>query len=979
MANDRTLELQIRIAAEEAARIVSSLKGEMKALADESGKYAKNEGAALNRSFKDSEAAAKNTVSSIGDIKRAVGSLVEVAAAAKALSVIKDMGAFALQTADNFQTAKNQFGILLGDMEAGAGLFNEIKKFNDVTPFDLDTLTQATNVLISAKVPLKDLQAQLTKFGDLSQGNSQKMTSYVNAFSQAAAKGKADMQVLNTYLHQGVPILDELAKNFNVTTAEIVEMSSKGQISFADFSKALDNLTAAGGQYFGGMELASKSLAAMQEGLSEATNTLSASFGEMFLPVAIAVVEVLTNITNAINESPMLKGLFIGAIVALTGYLSAMAVKATIAFAAQMSLNFAIGAMNPVVLASTIAVAGLAAGYVAQAARMQSAAKESENFALSLKKQSHALNDAAGAAKGYADSFSSMSGEDIARQMRLAETRVNQLNREIQQKEEALEELGRRYREEGIEDLINKHYDGRASPEQEEFITQIGRLKLQLEAAKAEMNALRQGYRDFRNEISSASTDERDDWISKMFGSTQAAKIQQLNEQLAIARKYLSDSNLGSGDQSKLQEIIKNLNEEIDKLTNSGPDINRIAAEWKAAWAEVWGQFKADQENDPFYRIELEKRKKLADAEKNYILSGNKETIDQINEYYASQRSEVIKKLEDEEKRMQRELSKSRIDDISHEYDEAMKAIDKLEAQRIIAAANSEAEIQAIRERFASMREEIVLQFTIEIEKTQLEEARDSVKNWQQELSDKLTLALMDIKDLSAQASVIIGDLATQLLSLSASAALSGFEEFGRALGEGKDAAESLQQALAHMAQQILKQLPMMFMQAGLQLIANGQWALGLGFIAAAGSSAIISGYVDGASKNAQGNVFDEYGKAAQAFAAGGTFTNQIVNQPTYFRFGGSLGVMGEAGPEAIMPLKRMSNGNLGVEGANGGTNVVVNIFNNSNAEVRQEEKTDNEGNKQIDVMIGQLIDNHITSGKADRAMSRYNVRPGGV
>jgi tape measure domain-containing protein len=155
-----------------------------------------------------------------------------------------------------------------------------------VTPFDLDTLTQATNVLIGAKVPLKDLQAQLTKFGDLSQGNSQKMTGYVNAFSQAAAKGKADMQVLNTYLHQGVPILDALAKNFNVTTAEIVKMSSDGQISFADFSKALDDLTAAGGQYFGGMELASKSLAAMQEGLKEAVNSLAASFGDMLLPAA---------------------------------------------------------------------------------------------------------------------------------------------------------------------------------------------------------------------------------------------------------------------------------------------------------------------------------------------------------------------------------------------------------------------------------------------------------------------------------------------------------------------------------------------------------------------------------------------------------------------------------------------------------------------------------------------------------------------
>lgn len=44
-------------------------------------------------------------------------------------------------------------------------------------------------------------------------------------------------------------------------------------------------------------------------------------------------------------------------------------------------------------------------------------------------------------------------------------------------------------------------------------------------------------------------------------------------------------------------------------------------------------------------------------------------------------------------------------------------------------------------------------------------------------------------------------------------------------------------------------------------------------------------------------------------FAKGGMFTNQVVSTPTAF----PLGVMGEAGPEAIMPLQRDSSGRLGV------------------------------------------------------------------
>lgn len=50
-------------------------------------------------------------------------------------------------------------------------------------------------------------------------------------------------------------------------------------------------------------------------------------------------------------------------------------------------------------------------------------------------------------------------------------------------------------------------------------------------------------------------------------------------------------------------------------------------------------------------------------------------------------------------------------------------------------------------------------------------------------------------------------------------------------------------------------------------------------------------------------------------FATGGVFDGQgIYDKPTPFLFGGDkLGVMGEAGPEAVMPLKRMDDGSLGV------------------------------------------------------------------
>jgi hypothetical protein len=71
--------------------------------------------------------------------------------------------------------------------------------------------------------------------------------------------------------------------------------------------------------------------------------------------------------------------------------------------------------------------------------------------------------------------------------------------------------------------------------------------------------------------------------------------------------------------------------------------------------------------------------------------------------------------------------------------------------------------------------------------------------------------------------------------------------------------------------------------------------------------------------KFADGGVFAQNG--IQKFARGG-----IVNGPTVFPFAKGIGLMGEAGPEAIMPLKRGSDGRLGVTGGGGTTSVVVNV-----------------------------------------------------
>ena len=125
----------------------------------------------------------------------------------------------------------------------------------------------------------------------------------------------------------------------------------------------------------------------------------------------------------------------------------------------------------------------------------------------------------------------------------------------------------------------------------------------------------------------------------------------------------------------------------------------------------------------------------------------------------------------------------------------------------------------------------------------------------------------------------------------------------------------------------------------------------------------------------AKGGAFET---GITAFAKGGAFTNSIVNSPTLFRFAKGTGLMGEAGPEAIMPLKRDSQGNLGVRGAGGGSvEVVVNNYSNSQAETK--ETVDSRGNRRVEVTIGDMTAGEVSrSGSAtQRAVSgTFGLKP---
>lgn len=188
-------------------------------------------------------------------------------------------------------------------------------------------------------------------------------------------------------------------------------------------------------------------------------------------------------------------------------------------------------------------------------------------------------------------------------------------------------------------------------------------------------------------------------------------------------------------------------------------------------------------------------------------------------------------------------------------------------------------------------------------------------------------------------------------------AALRGLGEFEDALLSVVDGSKSAKEAFSDMARSILADISRLLIRQNI----TGPMAGALGGLFGGGGIGSAFGAADpwAGLRMAKGGVFA--GGNVTAFANGG-----IVNRPTLFPFSKGTGLMGEAGPEAIMPLTRTATGKLGVaaEGirGGGGGEVKIEIINNAPVTVRNGGRS-NVGGVDVQRIIIEAVTGDIAKG----------------
>ena len=151
--------------------------------------------------------------------------------------------------ADNLEQANIAFTTMLGSEEKAIAMLQDLSEFAKKTPFELTDVRQNAKQLLAMGVSAENIIPTLKALGDAAAGTGADMTRLAMNYWQVITQGHLTGRELRDFLVNGIPLLDELAKNAGKSKEEIQNMISAGEISANDVTKAFETMTSEWGKF----------------------------------------------------------------------------------------------------------------------------------------------------------------------------------------------------------------------------------------------------------------------------------------------------------------------------------------------------------------------------------------------------------------------------------------------------------------------------------------------------------------------------------------------------------------------------------------------------------------------------------------------------------------------------------------------------------------------------------------------------------
>lgn len=230
------------------------------------------------------QAVAKQTTSSVvtdsdrmdAALNRLKATLAQLGAGVSLTYLVRQIA----QVRGEFQQLEVAFETMLGNKAKADALMAQLTKTAAITPFGLQDVAGGAKQLLAYGIASEEVNETLVRLGDIAAGLSIPLGDLVYLYGTTMTQGRLFTQDLRQFMGRGIPIAEELAKQFGVTKDQVGALVTAGKVGFPEVKKAIISLTSEGGKFGGLMEKQSKTITGLISNLEDAFDVMFNDIGQ---------------------------------------------------------------------------------------------------------------------------------------------------------------------------------------------------------------------------------------------------------------------------------------------------------------------------------------------------------------------------------------------------------------------------------------------------------------------------------------------------------------------------------------------------------------------------------------------------------------------------------------------------------------------------------------------------------------------------
>lgn len=177
-----------------------------------------------------------------------------------------------------FQQFEIAFETMLGSGQKAKGMISDLANLAASTPFDMKGVVNGAKQLLAYGFAANEITDTMRRLGDVSAGLGLNLQDLTWLYGTTMVQGRLFTRDLMQFTGRGIPLTEELAKQFGVTKDKVLELVTAGKVGFPEVKKAIESLTNEGGKFGGLMEKQSHSITGqisnIQDSIEMAINDL---------------------------------------------------------------------------------------------------------------------------------------------------------------------------------------------------------------------------------------------------------------------------------------------------------------------------------------------------------------------------------------------------------------------------------------------------------------------------------------------------------------------------------------------------------------------------------------------------------------------------------------------------------------------------------------------------------------------------------